>query len=532
MRTLLISTICFWLLNAVSFAQDSVRVYDVEHPLVFESSQNLWPYSFINDQGKPEGYYIDLLQLLMDELHLPYTIHLKPQREVLQDLKSHKADLTIALYMGFNNEFGLFGRQTVTKFMPCVVTPKDQPVEIASIRDLNKTGLQVSVYETSLYHHLMDDYGRTDHCIVSDDMKQSLQQVSDSQQGQVLWNETSLLWLIKHLDIDNVSIAPVTMPEEENRFLSDNQQLLNQLDEAYDHLRATGQLAPIEEKWLADYHLSTPTPLWQWIVAVLALLLLAGAVFSLLTGRRKRHDAIQKGSLLKEQLAQATADNAARIWVCDNKKHTVVLYAADGQPTGTLPFSEFVQRYDESHLTQLDKALDTIFSQQKDAHGRIIKEVALQQKVKDEKDGEEWREYCTVLSILSSDQNAKPTAVVAIEKDVTADYQQKRLDQQRSLRYWSVFYHLETAVIIFDEKGYMQDATPKACKLCQFDADKLISEHVHLNDFLQTPLPNLNDANGLHITQTYGADTINLELKNAYDDDGALLAIFVFCQKA
>ena len=69
----LLGVIVFCMLPvAVASAQnDSMRVFTEQHPLVFEDSHALWPYSFTNDRGEPEGFCVDLVKAVMGELGIP-----------------------------------------------------------------------------------------------------------------------------------------------------------------------------------------------------------------------------------------------------------------------------------------------------------------------------------------------------------------------------------------------------------------------------------------------------------------------------
>ena len=51
---------------------DSIRVFDDEHPLVYEDAWDLWPYVFLNENGEPDGYNIDLLKMIFKRLNIPY----------------------------------------------------------------------------------------------------------------------------------------------------------------------------------------------------------------------------------------------------------------------------------------------------------------------------------------------------------------------------------------------------------------------------------------------------------------------------
>lgn len=81
-------------------------LFTSKHPLVYEDPVNLWPYSFINEKGEPDGYNIDLLKILMKQLDIPYIIRLKPHQTVLKDLKEGKSDLTLGLTAMFYNMHG------------------------------------------------------------------------------------------------------------------------------------------------------------------------------------------------------------------------------------------------------------------------------------------------------------------------------------------------------------------------------------------------------------------------------------------
>ena len=83
----------------------SARVYDEDHPLVYEDAWDLWPYSFVNDTGEPTGFNIDLLKLIFKELNIPYRIKLKPTQAALNDLKAGRADLMCGMDAHFHNEY-------------------------------------------------------------------------------------------------------------------------------------------------------------------------------------------------------------------------------------------------------------------------------------------------------------------------------------------------------------------------------------------------------------------------------------------
>ena len=92
--------VCLWswqTMVAQTTLTDTTRTYTTAHPLIYEDAWDLWPYVFLNENGEPDGYNIDLLKLIFKELDIPYVIKLKPTLEAQADLKNGKSDLMLRM---------------------------------------------------------------------------------------------------------------------------------------------------------------------------------------------------------------------------------------------------------------------------------------------------------------------------------------------------------------------------------------------------------------------------------------------------
>ena len=225
------------------------REYTEAHPLVYEDVWDLWPYAYLNDNGEPEGYNIDLIRLMMDELDIPYVIRLRPAEEAFHDLKSGRSDLMLGLAVGFHDEYGSYSKHAVTLFTQSVVTPKSKPIEIKAFRDLGKPGVSVIVSDSSLCHHLMIDYGWQANARPVKDIREVIQLVSAREEGQIVYNTLTLKWLMRRYLIDNLELTPVNMPHGEYKFMSNDQHLLDLLDDELADLNITEKIKPLQDKW-------------------------------------------------------------------------------------------------------------------------------------------------------------------------------------------------------------------------------------------------------------------------------------------
>ena len=530
---LLLLFLCLFLpITHASAQPEETKLYTKENPLVYEDAQNLWPYSFLNDEGQPEGFNIDLVEKLLKELNIPYVIRLKPELEAFDDLKAGKADLTLGLATGFHDAYGHYGRHTITLFTQSVATPKKNRIEIKTFRDLGKNGLKVIVNDSSLCHHLMLDYGWGDNVVISRDMKKSIQQVSVDEKDQIVWNTLSLKWLIKHYHLDNLELTPVNMPHGEYKFMSNDLHLLDLLDKAYADLHIKDEIQPIENKWLYPEHQEKKTPDWQWVLIAIASLLLAVTTAAFVIYQIRLRRTMKTNRQLNRRLALINETTQVRIWTYDVNDQLFSWRDENGRVAYTYTLEEFSKRYSQDDFIQLKDAIKRLVNQYKDARGHEEEEVTLELKAKDMEDGDkELRNFLVVVSVLRRDKEGKPTVIIGTKKDVTEARRLKRLEDERTLRYWSIFYSQDAAIILFDRLGVIQDISPKACELCRCDGDKLIKQRIHLNDFFKSKFTDMSKTNGFHAIQVVNDVRIEYQLKTFFNDSDQLLGIFAFCQK-
>jgi signal transduction histidine kinase len=89
----------------------SIERYTPENPLIYEGAQDLWPYSFLNESGEPDGFNIDLIRLILGRLNIPFEIKMKPRLMAFQDLKTHELRTPLNAIQGFSSVLMALGDQ-------------------------------------------------------------------------------------------------------------------------------------------------------------------------------------------------------------------------------------------------------------------------------------------------------------------------------------------------------------------------------------------------------------------------------------
>ena len=120
---------------AQTVERDTIKVFNEEHPLVYEDAWDLWPYVFLNENGEPDGYNIDMLKMIFKELDIPYIIKLKPTLEAQADLKSGKSDLMLRMDASFSRGNSHYSKSIVQLFTHSVVAPQGQPQDATRRRN-------------------------------------------------------------------------------------------------------------------------------------------------------------------------------------------------------------------------------------------------------------------------------------------------------------------------------------------------------------------------------------------------------------
>lgn len=533
-------------LTTMAAKSDSTRVYTEQNPLVYEDAWDLWPYTFLNDNGEPDGFNIDLIRLIMKELNIPYIIKLRPQQQAFEDLRDRKSDLMLGLAVGFHDQYGLYGNNAITLFTQSVAAPKGKPTDIKTFRDLGKEGIKVIVNPNSMSYHLMIDYGWEENAIPSSDLREVIQQVSAHEDGQIVWNTLSLKWLMNRYHIDNLQLTPVNMPHGEYKFMSNDQQLLDRLDEAYTKLYTADKITPLQDKWFYPERLKPETPQWIWYALGIALLLIVFASAYAISYRIQSTKLNRQNLMRNRRLALILQTSQVRIWTYDIVKDQFAWRNDNGQVAYTYSMEEFSQRYSPEDSARLKTALNRLA---KGTKADQDEELTLSLRAKDVEGGDtDLRDYYIVLSVLRRDKEGKPTVIIGTKKDVTKESQHKRDEDDRALRYWSIFYTPIVGIMYFDKEGKIVNINPKACEMFRCEAEEIIAEKASIRDILGIGDMSLESLDGFYATHIIDLDKIpdeertiksikakgklynEFKLMTVYDDSEELLGIFAFAR--
>ena len=489
--------------------KDSIIVYNDERPLIYEDAWDLWPYVFLNENGEPDGYNIDLLKMIFKELDIPYEIRLRPTLEAQKDLKEHKSDLMLRMDADFARNNSSYGKTIVQIFTHSLVKPKSQVVNANSGKDLAK--YPVIVHEGSFSHHKLIDNGWAKEIIPYDDMKEAIQNVSSENKGIILWNSMSLKWLMAKYHTDNLELRPYDFPYGEYKFFANDHHLLNQLDSVYSSLRANDKLTAIQNKWFYPERRESGIPAWIWdLIKYATILALAVTIYYIFFKLRERKVTRQVN---KENERLSLIMKTSNVKFCTYNVATQYFTEMNSNGLAERSYSllEYSHRFDPNNFNTLTDGLRSLIDEK-------AATVTLQLKEFDH-DLIHSNNYTTTLSVLRRDKNKKPSVIIISKSDTSQDRMRQQQTKESMLRYQSLFNSAMTDMVYYDADGYITDMNVKSLTTLGLDIDDIRNRRISLRDVLGIEDLDIDKFKYFYATQIYNSPDDNRALNKVLGRD-------------
>ena len=495
--TLTILTCLLAFMPQYAGAQDNSTVtYTTDHPLVYEDAWDLWPYVFLNENGEPDGYNIDLLKLIFKELDIPYIVKLKPTLEAQKDLASGASDLMFRMDAGFTQGDYTFSKNTVQLFTHSIVAPNNQNVVIQNLSDITK--YSVIVHDGSFSHNLFKRNGWDKNLIPEGDMKEAVQKVSTKGEGIILWNTMSLKWLLNKYQITNLKLSPVEIPYGEYKFMSKDQRLLAQIDSIFTVLKSNKQLQPIQNKWFYPERKDSGIPNWIWkLIAALGIVsfCVIGYYAFFKYREKKTTKDVRKSN---ERLSLILKTSHVSFWTYHVATQTFTWMEENGKPGREFTSLEFSRRYDPEEFRKLSDALKQVIE------GKA-KTVTLDIKAReyDSADSEE-RNYTITLSVLRRDKDRRPSTIICSRSDMTLEALRQKKIQETMLRYRAIFESAMVDMMYFDENGILYDVNDKASQGFKMSRKEIVEKKMTVAEITDISDLDVNSLDYFYATHIAG----------------------------
>jgi len=278
---------------------------------------NYSPYTYVNEQGQPDGFSVDLIKAVAQVMGFKLEIKVDTWAHAVSALES--GDIDFLPMMAYSEE-----RAKTFDFSPpytiaydAFFTRKDSS-PINSIYDL--TGKTIIVMENDQAHQYLKSVAsiKANQLILVNSLPEALQLLASGKGDTALMPKLVGLLLIRDLNLTDLEPSPAVV-EAYNRPFSfavknGNQAILESLNQGMSIIKATGQYDEIYKKWFGMLEPSGTHNeiLIKYISEIFLAFTLIGVLLLLWTFLLRRQVAARTKSLNMEIQEHKRADDALR----------------------------------------------------------------------------------------------------------------------------------------------------------------------------------------------------------------------------
>ncbi len=243
------------------------------------------PYEYLDENGRPAGYNVDLTRAIAREVGLDIEIRLGPWPEIIRGLESGEIDAVQGMFYsaGRDLKFDFTPPHTVNN---CVsVVRQGEGVPPSTLGEL--AGKRLVVQRGDIMHDFVVEHGLGARVSVVESQEIALQELAKGRYDCALVARMTALYWIRKQGWANLTVGgrPFLSPGYCYAAPPNQKALLAQLGEGLKVLDETGEYRRIQEKWMGVYEEAPPrlATILRYIAMVaipLSLLLLAVFLWS------------------------------------------------------------------------------------------------------------------------------------------------------------------------------------------------------------------------------------------------------------
>jgi PAS domain S-box-containing protein len=210
------------------------------------------PYEFINKEGKPEGFNVDLSRAIAKELGYDVSIELKNWNDTKEALYSGEIDLVQGLFFSPKRAIDITFSQPHSIINHGIFYREgNRPIE--NMDELSNPA--IIVMRGDIMEEYARDRGWGDNLIYVETLEKGFMDLSRGEGDVLLSALIPGLALIDKLNLENIEMIPLDGVSNEYGYgaLHENRQLVLKFSEGLSRIIASGEYREIYKKWLGSY---------------------------------------------------------------------------------------------------------------------------------------------------------------------------------------------------------------------------------------------------------------------------------------
>ena len=277
---------------------------DVAAPsaIVIGGDRDYPPYEFIDKDGKPAGYNVDLTRAIADVMGMQVAFRFGGWSEIRSALMSGSVNVLQGISYSEERARILAFSTPHTIINHAIFARKDTP-PVRSVEELR--GKQVIVFQDGIMHDYLKSLGFGSNLILTDTPADALRLLSSGRHDYAVLAMLPGMYIIREHKLSN--LIPVAKSISTQRYgyavKKGDEELLARFNEGLAILKKTGRYQEIYDKWLGV--LGPPRVTWEKVVGYGAMVLIP--LLAILAGT------VLWSRTLQKRVAQRTGELALEV---------------------------------------------------------------------------------------------------------------------------------------------------------------------------------------------------------------------------
>ena len=230
--------LCLWLLPAHADEGKLTDTYTTERPVVIACDWDKAPYEFLNDNGQPAGSNIDVIQIILKELNLPYRFVMKEWGNAIATFERGEADLIFASGRRYTRAPYFPTENIINYNRVCVAMLKRDSVEFVTQPMLEQHGAVFKPSDYAVKYFIEGDSLRASK-IEFQSPRVALSGIIAGDHQYFVWGEEPLKWKIRQMDLDQLVLCDTNIPISEVHIIGRDHKLIDEIDDHFSRLKQT-----------------------------------------------------------------------------------------------------------------------------------------------------------------------------------------------------------------------------------------------------------------------------------------------------
>ena len=459
--------------------------YTEEQPLVIVGDWDFRPYEFINVEGQPAGYNVDVLNLILDQLDIPHKFVMQEWHVATDMFRRHEADLIHALY-SFYKDSPYVSTHKYINYYNLKVARRTNVKPIHRLSDLQPTDTLL-IKEDDYAAIVLANMGTLPFTTEFHSPKDGLAGIRQGKYQYYIWGETPLGHKIQELGLDSIALDQIDIPVGELRIIGYNKDLVEIIDDQYTRLEQAGKLQNVYDRWFHPERVHDDTSPIALLILV-GLLVTAIVVFLLIwLVRRRVGTKVRESSDLGQMMDRVL--NMGDYFVVEWDFQSNMLRNKYGNmlPGGDMKPEEFLKRMPPEEAQRLH-TLNAQLATGVISHFEMS--LSFNQGTHEQPI---WRNFYG--NGIVERESGKPLYIVYTTKDITDEVNEERRIKTVASKYKKIFDLNLVAMSFYDANGILLDLNKKMRELCEINDE-------NEQYFCNTPLFSFPNLKGVYMPGT------------------------------